>query len=368
MDNLFYFNKFSKYFNKVQTGGNNLNILIVVDVQNCFLSSMGTLGWQSKNPENTQSVLEKYILKLKQYIDNSSKYDMIIYTKDTHPEHHLSHGTLVPHCVSDKICEKNKEIAQKSYEKSFFNTGLGINYNDALKRDTEKINTTFKTKIIKKTIGRELISNLESHTYDYKITFDKYDQKSDPTKIQELSTKTYFSIHKNEKSKNKKPIIVRLNKGELCNFDAYSAFMYHVYYENGTEKDLFMCYNDNKPLINSLNVDVSNLSTGLKEFLENLVEKQYPEATLHFDVCGVVTNICVVSTCVGGCYTLNNSKIIKKYSFNILNELCLNLHAAEFDKSDNSRNATRIINRNNFQDKIKISHLIDCDGYHPHNK
>ena len=93
----------------------------------------------------------------------------------------------------------------------------------------------------------------------------------------------------------------------------------------------------------------SKLSTGLAEFLidrksydDNLKDRNL---TFDFDVCGLVTNICVVSSCVSGTNILNqylfkplrsDVKLID-YRFNILNEYCVNLTLPH-------RNAQKIIN------------------------
>ena len=173
-------------------------------------------------------------------------------------------------------------------------------------------------------------------------------------------------LEKDVKIGSQKPYIIRLNKGELCNFDSFGAFYYHVEYakDSGNEIDYFL----NGPR-NDLNL--SKLSTGLVEFL--LDKKSYEEKFIkdktinfHFDVCGLVTNICVVSTCVSGTNILNQylSKPLRSdikvndFSFRILNEYCVNLQLPH-------RNAQKIINTNKLGNVISITEGLDIKDFNP---
>ena len=157
---------------------------------------------------------------------------------------------------------------------------------------------------------------------------------------------------------NKKPYIIRMNKGELCNFDAYGAFAYHVSYEENEGKlnEVDIVHN---PSLTPEGLNWKKLSTGLAEFLINpeINLHKKPPSNLSIDVCGLVTNICVVSICVTGC------KVFKalgfdKYNFNILNEYCMNLPGVP-------RNAQKIINDNKLKDKITISDKLDVNNFNP---
>jgi len=172
-------------------------------------------------------------------------------------------------------------------------------------------------------------------------------------------------LDKDNKIGTLKPYIVRLNKGELCNFDSFGAFYYHVEYEKetGNEIDYFL-----KGPRDDLNL--SKLSTGLAEFL--LDRKSYSDSlkdkiiNFDFEVCGLVTNICVASTCVSGSNILNQylTKPLKSdiklidFSFKILNEYCVNLPVPH-------RNAQRIVNINKLGDIISITEGLDVNDYNP---
>src|SRR5579862_7256273 len=88
-------------FGQAQPQVKTLKALIVVDVQKCFLD--GTLGIQD-TPELKDGETRTYIRYLQNlqnwYNANKGKYQVLIFTKDSHPIHHGSHGTMDPHCIS----------------------------------------------------------------------------------------------------------------------------------------------------------------------------------------------------------------------------------------------------------------------------
>jgi hypothetical protein len=162
-----------------------------------------------------------------------------------------------------------------------------------------------------------------------------------------------------------KPYIIRMNKGELCNFDAYGAFAYHVSYKEIEgrleEKDIV-----HNPSLTPDKLNWKNLSTGLAEFLlnqenysDNLkdAKKKPISPNFNIDVCGLVTNICVVSTCVTGSKVFQAHKHTN-FKFNILNQYCMNLPKVP-------RNAQKIINDNNLQEKISITDDLDVNDFNP---
>jgi hypothetical protein len=157
-----------------------------------------------------------------------------------------------------------------------------------------------------------------------------------------------------------------MNKGELCNFDAYGAFAYHVSYQqkNGKLEEVDIVHNTS---LSPPNLDWKKLSTGLAEFLINKenYSKNILPSNLNIDVCGLVTNICVVSTCVTGCKVFDALNF-KNYKFNILNENCLNL----LNYTITNRNAQKIINDNSLETKISINDGLsfsdfEVNGFNP---
>ena len=71
------------------------------------------------------------------------------------------------------------------------------------------------------------------------------------------------------------------------------------------------------------------------EFISKIYEQNNTNLKdVVIDVCGLVTNICVVHTCIGGYkyFKLENSDNIPK--FQILNEYCLPLYTKNYNKSE----------------------------------
>ncbi len=299
----------SKYFNlkEIMKGGIPLKmrVLIVVDLQNCFLEHFGTLGWQplesQKNDRN--KIITIYKERIQTLLD-SKLYDIIVFTKDSHPFGHSSfneeNGLYPPHCTDNKKICKNSNFSKNNSIgtlKESINRGK-----DLITIDNFDIEENMRYKV-------KIYSENHELTSDDKIPNTKQNILCD---IGEIKGKNINELNKSELDTIiQNPLIVRLNKGELCKNDAYSAFLYHTYYKNG-EKDI----------LEETSHTYSNHTTGLYEFLKAF----YTDLdNLTIDVCGLVTNICVVNTCVGGLkiFRENNNNKVK---INLLNEYSLNLH------------------------------------------
>lgn len=357
-----------------------------------FCSEAENLSKDKLTPAKTAKFYSLYIDRLKKfYKDNKDKYDVIVFTKDNHPKHHASHGTLNPHCINrfgDYCGSKDREEdISKKFSNSFFYKNVlpdfvkdGMTseefYIKQIENDTgvdyktyEKTEENIKARKDSEENEGKTLGDFEEIPYNAKIFISDQglELSSSVTDLKELSVGRFCKVEvdKDNKIGTLKPYIVRLNKGELCNFDSFGAFYYHVEYENetGNEIDYFL-----KGPRDDLNL--SKLSTGLVEFLldrksyaDNLKDKNI---TFDFDVCGLVTNICVVSTCVSGSNIIEQylSKPLRSdvklldYRFNILNEYCVNLTLPH-------RNAQKIINTNKLWDTISISEGLDIQGYNP---
>jgi nicotinamidase-related amidase len=360
------FNKYLKYKTKYtnlknQIGGDEtkVKVLIVVDVQECFLS--GTMGPGS-------NIVNEYKTKILKFVEESkSIYDIIIFTKDNHPMNHYSFGIYHPHCIeekSGKYCNKKGRECKikKLYDKSFMKNSLKT-YDEYENED--KINKT----------GKNLASDFEDeYRYHTKIQLnpdflERTSIKNNNINILNITDVDRMITNKSIKEASKtiqfrtKPYIIRMNKGELCNFDAYGAFAYHVSYKEEKEELQEIDIVHNPKLISKSNpINWLNLSTGLAEFLiqKDYLKNKSTDIELDIDVCGLVTNICVVSTCVTGCKVFEALEF-NNYKFKILNEYCMNL----FDYKKTTRNAQKIIVDNCLTDKISISKLFDINNFNP---
>lgn len=348
-------------------GAQKNRVLIVVDVQQCFFENFGTMGWLPKgyfDPEtNTNTkikrnelrdkVKKEFSRRLNEFIKKAkSEYDIIVFTKDRHPVGHRSFGTYPPHCINEqKQC--NFSYLQNTKKKN-------------QEKQNIKENTTGSI-----TKGHKLISanstdstDLEELNYDYKISYGgninadldtltlnkldltgkiKYEKVINHDKEHKNTTTNVNELNIDEKTD---AIIVRLNKGELCNFDAYGAFVYHVEYKESIKtpekghriSDIYSSVHIFDPIgenniLHSLDSigDLSKISTGLGEFLLKYYNKNFSE-DMVIDVCGLVTNICVVNTCIGGVKFFENVKNLTIHNltvphFRILNEFSLYLYA-----------------------------------------
>ena len=336
-------------------------VLIVVDVQNCFFDNFGTLGWVPKNYFNEADKEEmdkarddiklKFIKRLKAFIKRAVKdYDLIIFTKDRHPVNHRSFGTYPPHCINQtKKC-----------------------------KFTAKLDKTKRVKriqdIISKNKGHKLIlvedTDLETLLYDYKISFgEDINTKLGLTTLSELnlngkikyetvlsdtSKSTTLAVSEMKlKPRTNQAAIVRLNKGELCNFDAYGAFLYHIQYIDdsklGRQVHKYDTSHEFNPsgesnILYDLEAngikDITRISTGLGEFLLKYYDNNF-STDMVIDVCGLVTNICVVNSCIGGIKFFENYKkqnlihsSLNIPHFRILNEFSLYLYLFPLSETD----------------------------------
>ena len=287
----------------------------------------------SSNPSSSSkdNIKNEFKQKLHAFIESSkSIYDIIIFTKDRHPIGHRSFSIYPPHCInSKKECkfpytqDKNKtnnETKDKAHEgHKLIKTHEGHSLEEDLKYDYKIALAETETA----DILSSRITDLKSLDISKQITYTKTTGKE---------TKTTFDINEITSQELHKPetvVIVRLNKGELCNFDAYGAFLYHIEYIQSTK---ISNYNTKRAFNPELSIDILNqeikqpqrLTTGLAEFINKFYDSQLNNVVI--DVCGLVTNICVVNTCIGGVKMFNamNSEQVPK--FRLLNEYSLTLY------------------------------------------
>jgi len=381
----------------LQIGGDKKNrVLIVVDVQQCFFENFGTMGWTPKNfsNTNTEKVLERnyvkhlFVQKLNKFIKEAQlKYDIIVFTKDRHPIGHRSFGTYPPHCIDEhKTCD--------------------FSYHQNIAKDLKLLIDT--PKIQKPQAGHKLISanstDLEDLKYDYKISYGG-DINNNPgtTELKNLDLRGKINYEQTKDQSTTKidklnieektgAIIVRLNKGELCNFDAYGAFVYHVEYKKSSttlknerrnanvysSRHVFDPSGENNILYSLDSIsDLSKISTGLGEFLLKYYGGNFAE-DMVIDVCGLVTNICVVNSCIGGIKFFENIKKRLQQNLNIphfriLNEYSLYLYAfplSEMQCLDFSQISYEIYGDENEYNKEKHPNVSiigkpAADGYEP---
>lgn len=361
-----------------------MRVLIVVDVQQCFIE--GTLGALPGHDQNMQ-IFKKRISDYVNRVKNSKEYDIIVFTKDSHPPNHSSFqiGHYPPHCTD---CKKRGCTKRTSYAGlpafgigNMLESTYENKYNDGKPNLTDCKSSPDKsgTDGYETDNGKELIKEFETITYNEKINTKSL--IADKTELIKLDTKDVIEYKYNiDGSKDNKfseefpkhlqltqPYIIRLNKGELCNFDANGAFYYHVEYKQPTDPKSPMDPksplepNDILDQVSGPEHDVSKLSTGLAESLI----KQYTARNknkIEIDVCGLVTNICVVKTCITGMNIFKKLNSSLPVNFKILNEYCYNLHLPFIT------NAYKQIKDAGHIDKISFSTENDAYNFHPYQQ
>jgi nicotinamidase-related amidase len=96
---------------------------------------------------------------------------------------------------------------------------------------------------------------------------------------------------------------ITIAKGQYCDYESYSAFNYHTEIKKQDIKGKSIIYDVFKKFDSTLN-DLNPLpaekrySTGLFEYILKSFDEQYGDkkTIINIDVCGLVTNICVVNT------------------------------------------------------------------------
>jgi nicotinamidase-related amidase len=337
-----------------------LNVLLVVDVQDCFMSNLlnntNILNLGSTGNDDTELKLLSEKLNLssemvKQIVELDKKSNITIFTRDMHPINHISFEgdegrTLNPakgywphHCRTSKTCDPR------------------LNYNDEELKDKdgnirEPDNTNAQT--IETIFNKKGIKELfEEQFKDYNIT-DEY--KKLPIKGNQLSYFFYFTqladkvkqLNALEKpnvislieKENVKPEIQNLEpeydqlnyknikpidgkyyslwKGERCNYESYSAFNYHLKYEKtydeNIEKSRWIWDGAQHPIAieKEKNFDTTKgeyrYSTGLFEFIIDYLEKNKDKniGTVNFNICGLVGDVCVMHTAIQGSLLYEN--------------------------------------------------------------
>lgn len=287
------------------------NVLIVVDVQNCFIQG-GSMGGDNKEKYEKQAQgIAKQV--------KTGKYNLVVFTRDFHPEYHISlypvadpvNGVFPPHCRNSKReCtnlynlnneqyiktgttkaqyKKIKDVITKiqNYElyleKIIIGTDLSyLFYNTSLAGSIEKLNEDNKRN---HTIG--LLKDYKEHPLINNI---KWSDDISPIKF------------------NEKTNIIALTKGEYCNYESYSAFNYHVKIDH-------VKINNGKPMNTLTDLEAhQNNSTGLWEYILYQLENNNDFAKINIDVCGLVTNICVINTVQQGIAMWE--KVYKNHSLN----------------------------------------------------
>ena len=94
---------------------------------------------------------------------------------------------------------------------------------------------------------------------------------------------------------------ITIAKGQYCDYESYSAFNYHTNIKKQYLQTKSIIYEIFKKYDSSLNVldklpAEKRYSTGLFEYILKSFNEQGGKQNINIDVCGLVTNICVINT------------------------------------------------------------------------
>lgn len=336
--------------------GYDKKVLIVVDVQNCFLNE-GSYG--INNGELVITILTKQLLIVKNVIEKIKKandYELIVFSRDAHPDNHISYTVHPIHCrksvrglgydvdkdklktIKENINKIRKDSTLREDDVLNFKKGL-VNFmysgsnsddNNLDKLIDERLNTIIH-KDDKDSVSISdlfitgsdlsylfiLCDDIKLRDFFYKAYYDytfgfskeklgkKYDDEIIDTDIDE---RLFFDYN------NKKLVVV--DKGEYDNAESYSSFNYHYIKKpklNNLSNEQITAQMANEKIAPE-NVPAreqfvydelpreSKYSTGLSEIIKH---KLQANIKLRLDVCGFVTEICVKQTAINGYYYLN---------------------------------------------------------------
>ena len=316
-----------------------LKVLVVVDVQNCFIAG-GSYGGHEKNSIDGDKLKNSIsqIIEISELIDSN---DSIIFTRDYHPINHLSIGngkkvainfgaTHPSHCLNtnSNACPRNSNLGLTKNEINSIRSRSYISIEDYLEEkfniikfknnknnNKNELKETF-LEIPKELYKQKIIGTNLSWLYSitkYATIISELIKRNTPIGIIKLKNKSInpsfsnITIPKPYEVNGKK--FIELVKGQLCSYESYSAFNYHLKLEKSENKT------NNGPVKYSSRYitpeyekdkKLKDLSTGLFEYILNTTKKN-----IEITVCGLVGEICVINTIVEGLimWNLEYSKI-----------------------------------------------------------
>jgi nicotinamidase-related amidase len=321
-------------------------VLVIVDVQNGFIKG-GSFGYHNQELQN----LELSIQQTRQIDKLIDENNTIIFTRDFHPINHLSigvknkvtinHATTWPsHCLNtNSFCQRNhNESTNKKIKNT---TNYGVENPGNLKNRTFITIGEYLTKYKNKNVVSSLQFPEEYLVQQIKgtyISFLMYMTKYAPEILSLLLENSPIGLPI-ETSKNQNPnfalinqnpfivsnegkTFVQLVKGQLCRYESYSAFNYHLKLKlartlaegqalaNGTLTAKGILNNKlaqysseyiTKQFMTNANKNPQDLSTGLFEYI-----LKSPKKNIEITVCGLVGDVCVINSVTEGLILWNN--------------------------------------------------------------
>lgn len=314
-------------------------VLIVVDVQNCFMYSdkdfaNGATFLNLGGVDNSKEIVGEIN-------DLNKKSNLTVFTRDYHPINHISFekdegreidpvkGVWPHHCRNSDVECQARTGTTTDIKPSKPNT-TSVSKLENIKLDNELQSKLPTIKLIDLETNNEVDAkdvNVYGTELSYMYFFTdlkdiiytlntenkngKFKIGLEDTKIETIpesndSKPKIIEKDKERKFELSKPLsyegkeYITLTKGEKCNEESYSAFNYHIEYNIERPND---------PAGAPMPISEKN-STGLWEFILTQANKE-GKKNIEITVCGLVGNVCVIHTVLQGIAMWNDIYSIK---------------------------------------------------------
>ena len=306
-----------------------MNVLVVIDVQNCFMfhkdgMEKGNGGTFLNVSEET--VAEDIVNELETLVDGKTH---VVFSRDFHPVNHISlegyegrqidplKGVWPKHCrnksvrcgtrISTKESSDNESplpnnvvnttTGELTVVKPSQNVPTGDEYLPVIGTElsymffkSKKLRGPVKELILKNRIGENKIGLNDTMVETNEASSEMKETPLDSERTPNYEQQPLDSI--GGESPDKK--YITLTKGERCDKEAYSAFNYHIVYDSSDPA--------NPVKSNIIPNDAAN-STGLWEWI---LKNRDGKKEITITVCGLVGNVCVMHSLLQGIALWNN--------------------------------------------------------------
>ena len=301
----------------------NMNVLVVIDVQNCFMFHSGGMDKGGTFLNAGEQASKDIVYELNALVQDKTH---VVFSRDFHPINHISlegyesrnidpaKGIWPKHC-------RNKTLKCKSRIEG-----------DAIETQDPAIDPVIANRVVDTTTGQIAEEGIEANDEQYlevvgtqlSYMFFTSDTFREPVKqlvkgnsqgnnkigLDDTTLESGAELKVIDKSDEQRQITygepitiegkqyISLTKGERCDKEAYSAFNYHIQYKPATP------YDPNNTLKVNIPPSKEN-STGLWEWILTTARKE-KKPNITITVCGLVGNVCVMHSLLQGIALWNN--------------------------------------------------------------
>lgn len=293
-----------------------MNVLVVIDVQNCFMFHGDKVAGDTSGLNAGQKASEDIVKDLETLVDDKTH---VVFSRDFHPVNHISlegyegrqidplKGVWPKHCrnksvrcgarirsegpsVDDGSPLPNNVVNTTTGELTVVKPGEGGPTGDEYLPviGTELSYMFFKSEKLRGPV-KEL--TLKNRIGENKIGLNDTMNESIP-EMKETPPDSERTPNSDQPPLDKK--YITLTKGERCEKEAYSAFNYHIVYDSSKPSD---------PVKSIIKPNDATNSTGLWEWI---LKNRDGKNEITITVCGLVGNVCVMHSLLQGIALWNN--------------------------------------------------------------